>query len=1017
MQSAIPSAAVRTATATGVAGVRRICSSPAALFEPIPPRPVRGRDVRFRMVGGQYAALLAMALVFVPGPGLRASPPEFGTVEVRLCGRPTAASSSVCGFSVVARAAGPQAALMEPSRVALVSVGGHEQVQISIPIRGESGPIEAVAKLRLVEGDRAEVSFSLGAKAARRTLQGHRTACLEASGQRAAEGSVLRLTTRALDAQAAVRWQDLRVRAGGRWFDVPIAAGAPASVPSPPMPNLRAAIEGALVEWDWRMQDGIGTERAPSTFSAAVESTFRRGDALLAELRAAGVRLGEEAAQWESLRRGWQELAGAAKVPPTEWEALWRRVHRLRRRIVLANPLARVGPLLFVKRVPSAFSHQLTQYYGRDARPGGGIFVLDAPGRSMGCRRLDGGALPQGSYQHPEISWDGERVLFSYCQVDAAPANREAHPHVFYHLYEMAADGSGMRQLTDGPYDDFAPRYLPDDRILFVSTRRGGFHRCGRGPCPVYTLAIAEADGSRPRPVSYHETHEWDPALLPDGRVIYTRWDYVDRHAVHYQQLWSVRPDGSCVRIYYGNNTFNPVGVWEARPVPGSTGVMATAGAHHAMTAGSIILLDVTRGLDGLSPIRRLTPDALFPESEVPVLRAPGGFWHAPVGVDGTPAVSPEASRWPGHCYRTPYPLSEKYFLAAYSFARLVGEPTANPANMFGLYLIDCFGNKELLYRDLNIASLWPVPLRPRPRPAAVPCVREAAERPEGTFFLHDVYQAWPPLPKDPLRKEPLPGDAVKRLRIVQVLPKSTPHINDPPLGIPNASPGKQVLGSVPVEADGSACFRAPAGVPLSFQALDERGRAVQIMRSITYLQPGETLSCVGCHEQRTAAPPSGRMAQALRRPPSPIQPGPDGSRPLCYPILVQPVLQKHCLGCHNREKPEGGVVLSGEPEGHYTVSYNALAPRAAYSAWGGRGGDFRLVNSEPLTYPGHFGARGSPLMQMLLEGHYDVELGPEDVERLATWLDANALFYGTFDRQGQARQQRGERIEGPGVE
>ena len=185
-------------------------------------------------------------------------------------------------------------------------------------------------------------------------------------------------------------------------------------------------------------------------------------------------------------------------------------------------------------------------------------------------------------------------------------------------------------------------------------------------------------------------------------------------------------------------------------------------------------------------------------------------------------------------------------------------------------------------------------------------------------------------------------------------------------------------------------------------------------MRSITYLQPGENASCIGCHEPRTTAPPRHRMARALRRPPSETVPGPDGSNPLSYPILVQPVLDKHCVSCHSRAQPEGGVVLTGEAEGHYTVSYNALAPRVPYSAWGGRAGDFRQVNSEPITMPGHFGARASPLMKLLLEGHEKVALSTEEMERLTTWMDANALFYGTFDPDDQARQQRGEWIEGP---
>jgi len=983
-------------------------------------------------------ALAALTALNLSGRSLQGAGPEFGRAEVVLCGEPAPPrSSSVCGFSVVAPEAGPQIAFTERPPACIVCVRGGEEVVIAVAVRGVPGPFRATARATLggtgwhwrhasgtrpvAHGQGTEVALSLGGDSTSGRVLQEGTIQLEVSGQGNSEGVELSLTTSVETGESDVCWHDVRLSVDDRSFDVPLLPAAFEMGLGPPqiLPTMRRPIERALVEWDWRMQDGIDTERVPSTYQAAIERTLKRGDHLIGGLGARGVPLADEADAWEGLRREWKELSGASQVDPPRWENLWRRVHLLRRQIALRNPLAQVGPLLFVKQVPGSFSHQLTQYYGADARPGGGVFVLDAPGQSMECRRLAEGALPMGSYQHPEVSYDGSSVLFSYCPVDKTPTDRHlpsvgdlrsptewAGDHR-YHLYQMAADGSGLRQLTDGPFDDFSPRYLPDGKIIFISTRRGGFHRCGRGPCPVYTLAIAEADGSNPHPISYHETHEWDPCLLDDGRVIYTRWDYVDRHAVFYEQLWTVRPDGSDVRIFYGNNTYNPVGVWEARPVPGSRRVMATAAAHHAMTAGSIILLDVTRGVDGPEPITRLTPDALFAESEAPVVRQTGGFWHAPAGVTTPPPKSPEAERWPGHCYRSPFPLSEEYFLAAYSYDALIGEPTGNPANMFGIYLVDCFGNKELLYRDLNIASLWPVPLRPRRKPAVVASVCEESAKREGTFFLENVYDSWPELPRD----------TVKRLRIVQVLPKSTPNINDPPVGVANASPGKQVLGTVPVEPDGSAYFRAPARIPLAFQALDELGQAVQIMRSVTYLQPGESCSCVGCHEPRTTAPRPGGMVQALARPPSTIEPGPDGSNPLSYPILVQPVLDKQCVRCHSRAKPDGDVVLTGEPQGRYTVSYNALVPLVSYSAWGGRPGDFRKVNSEPLTHPGHFGARGSRLMKMLLDGHKDVSLDPEEISRLATWMDANALFYGTFDPEDQARQRRGERIEGPAVQ
>lgn len=955
-------------------------------------------------------AASSLALVFLGDVLLGA---EFGPVEVSCSGQPAQASSATdFGFFVFSREAGAQVAVMPRARTCLVSVRQGEEAVVSIPVKGVSGGVTLLGEVFATGREPAEVDLSPEGKGLWQTVQPGRSVRFGFTAVTGANQKevVFRLKTRGRSGagEAAVEWRNLQLQAGKDTIDLPLTVtpGDPQRCPPPILPALRPAIEQALVEWDWRMQDGIGTERAPSTYAAAIERALDRGELLIRDLGSSGVAVGDSAALWKILRREWKQRAAQGSTDASAWENLWRRVHVERRRIALANPLAPTGPIAFVKHVPSMFSHQLTQYTGNCARPGGGLFVLERPGQSMECRQL-ATPLPSGSYQFADVSHDGRRILFAFCHTEDAPRDRELCLDRVYHLYEVNADGSGLRQLTDGAFDDLAGRYLPDGKIVFVSTRRQGFHRCGRGPCPTHTLALCNADGSNPRVISYHETHEWDPVVLHDGRVLYTRWDYVDRHAVHYQQLWSVRPDGSDVRVFYGNNTLNPVGVWEARPVPGSNRVIATAGAHHAMTAGSIILLDTSRGVDGLDPIARLTPDALFPESEAPVAGTSPGAWHAPVGVLHRPAVPADQQRWPGHCYRTPLPLSENYFLAAYSFDRLVGEPVANQANMFGLYLVDRFGNKELLYRDLNVSSLWPMPLQARAKPQELPSVLETAEPAQGTFFMQNVYVSWPQLP----------AEKITRLRVVQVLPKSTWHANDPMVGLANASPGKQVLGTVPVEADGSAFFRAPARTPLAFQALDEQGQAVQTMRSITYLQPGENVSCVGCHEPRNAAPPQRRTAQALSRAPSAIEPGPEGSNPLSYPILVQPVLEKHCVACHKPGKAEGGVLLTGEPQGQFTASYNALVRRVPYSDWAGKPGDFRLVNSEPLTRPEFFGSRNSDVMKLLHKGHYDVKLAPEEYQRLATWMDTNALFYGTFDKADQVRQQRGERIAGPKVQ
>lgn len=788
-------------------------------------------------------------------------------------------------------------------------------------------------------------------------------------------------------------------------------------------PLVRPAIEQAMIEWDWRMQDGIGTPREPRSYAEATAATLARGEQLLAELAAQDVSVAEKKAAWKRLTERHEALSRDSAASDEARESLWLEVHRLRREILLAHPLAKVGPLVFVKHVPSTMSHQLTQYYGYTARPGGGVFVLPQPGRSMRVQKLTA-SLPEGSYLHPEVSYEGNQVYFAYCECPTAP-RAWGDPKSLerrYHLYRMNADGSSVVRLTDGAYDDFSPRCLPDGKLLFISTRRGGFHRCGRGPCYVYSLALAEGDGSNPHAISLHETNEWDPTLLHDGRVVYTRWDYVDRNAIFYQQLWSARQDGSHVRIYFGNNTFNPAGTWETRAVPGSNLVMATAAPHHGMTAGSIILIDVSQGVDGDRPIRRLTSDVRFPETETRLMAGvpadkptrfddvtKGGWGPQPQAASTRMNTIPtEENRWPGHCYRSPYPLSEKVFLAAYSYDSLRGEPGVNLPNMFGLYLCDTSGNKELLYRDPNLSSQWPVPLRAHEKPPVLvmpPTVAETkspADRAEGTLFLKNVYDSWPKLPDVP----------ISHLRIIQVLPKTTPHANDPRVGAANASPGKQVLGTVPVERDGSAYFRVPARTPILFQALDAQGRAVQTMRSLTYLQPGEQLACAGCHERRTDAVPAVGAAMAIGRPASTIAPGPDGSHPLSYPILVQPVLDRLCVECHNAKKPETKFVLTSEPAGTFSRSYNTLVPLVSYSAWGNPNNNY-----EPLTSPDLFGARASKLTKVLERGHHGVSLSPSDWERLNTWMDANALFYGTFNRKDQARQLRGERIQGPDLE
>jgi len=580
---------------------------------------------------------------------------------------------TVAGFWFFAQDEGVQLAMMgHPARRAVASLAQGRRMTIRVPCEPSASPADVVLQVVHLDGDAAEVNLRLAsAPCATGTIKGPGRSSARLVLPDVSAKEVL-IDVAAPRGGTAVRLEGMGRIASGRssllaW--IPRQREYPQSDAVASSPSLRPAIEQAMIEWDWRMQDGIETPRASRSYAQAIAKTLSRGTLLLDDLGAKEVALEKQRREWQAIASRPAAYEKDKGTTAEAWESLWLAAHRVRRELALTNPLADVGPLVFVKHVPSTMSHQLTQYYGYEARPGGGVFLLVEPGRSMRVRQL-ATSLPDGNYLHPHVSYDGDRIWFAFCERTRSPVERrdsESFEH-HYHLYRMNRDGTHVERLTDGPYDDFAPVELPDGHLLFISTRRGGFHRCGRGPCYVYTLALANADGSDPHSISFHETNEWDPAVLHDGRVIYTRWDYVDRNAVFYQQLWSVRQDGSDVRIYFGNNTFNPTGTWEARPIPGSNKVMATAAPHHGMTAGSIILIDVTQGVDGLAPITRLTPDALFPESEIGL--AHGTRTDKAIGFDDPVTktwgpqpqaratrrneVPEEEVRWPGHCYRSP---------------------------------------------------------------------------------------------------------------------------------------------------------------------------------------------------------------------------------------------------------------------------------------------------------------------------------------------------------------------------
>lgn len=689
---------------------------------------------------------------------------------------------------------------------------------------------------------------------------------------------------------------------------------------------------------------------------------------------------------------------------------LYLRLRWLGRDLALRNPLWSDRPVVFVqrKRFICQMLHEYIGYYYNYANlAGGGVYVLERPGHSFAVRDLVAGQLGRGAFTTPALSYDGRTVYFAFAEVRDTPRRHKlGHDWTIlpsadkvprelnyfspfrsaFHLFSVAADGGKLKQLTTGTEDDFDPCPLPDGDLAFMSSRRGGFCRCDNPfePIPTHTLHRLDLDTGTVRTLSWHETNEWHPFVLNDGRIAYCRWDYVDRSAAHFHGLWVNNPDGSAPSILFGNYTQNISACFQPRAVPNSHKILFVAGAHHANVGGSLVLFDPTRtkldphsGEDDFGSLERLTPEVCFPET-------------------------PEG--WPSSYFESPWPLSEDHYLAAFSFDPLPGMgPAVKDDTETGIYYCDRFGNLELLFRQPGLVCSGPIPVAPRATPPIIPAQTPDDAAAEGEFILADVNWSHLPAPID---------RPVAELRIYQVLPKETTHIaNQPRIGVANAESARMLLGTVPVESDGSAYFRAPAGRPLYFQSVDAQGHAIQSMRSVTYLQPGERRGCVGCHESPGTVPPN-HVLLALQRPASRIEPGPNGTRPMSYPLLVQGVLDRHCVRCHDgREATTSAApALTGDVEGDFTRSYVGLRPFVRWYEWGGES------IAQIVTRPGQGGADESPLTQILQDEHHRGEctLPDSDLRRLCLWLDANAPFYGTYRSEPRARQQAGESVSPP---
>jgi hypothetical protein len=531
---------------------------------------------------------------------------------------------------------------------------------------------------------------------------------------------------------------------------------------------------------------------------------------------------------------------------------------------------------------------------------------------------------PRGGVRDPQLDYQGRTILFSYRKGGSGR----------FHLYVVQVDGSGLRQLTDGDFDDIEPCWLPDGDILFVSTRCNRCVNCHT--TDVAVLYRCGPDGSRPRPLSSNNEHDNTPWMLPGGQVLYTRWEYVDRNQMAFHHLWITTPDGVRQTVFYGNQ-HPTITMIDAKPIPGSRKIVASFSPGHGRREhdGVLTVVDPRSGPDELDAARPIRPEPNF---------------------------------------RDPWAFSETAFMAA---------------TRDQIVLLDGKGAMQTIYR-LPAADAKdgyqchePRPLVGRPREPVLPTETDW-RRQFGRVLLLDAARG-----RNTAGVRP--GE-IRRLLVLETLPKPMNYSGGmEPLSYGGTFTLERVLGTIPVEADGSAYAELPALRSLFFVALDANELSVKRMQSFCTLLPGETTTCIGCHEPRTSAPPAA-TGRAFSRAPSRIEPFSGVPEVFDFPRHIQPILDRHCLACHDCDRPDGGVVLSGDHGPVFSLSYFTLTARSLISD--GRNG---LGNHAPRT----IGSGASRLVGLMDGSHHGARPSQHERRMVRLWIDSGATYPGTYAALG----------------
>ncbi len=698
-------------------------------------------------------------------------------------------------------------------------------------------------------------------------------------------------------------------------------------------------------------------------------------------------------------------VAGAAGPDDGRWLGLYVRACSVRRHKRLASLLAGTRQVIFARHhnMGGGF-FAYTEYTSWAGNKYGGLFRLDLANEAAGDGKFAAATAliktdAGGVIRDPEISYDAKRLLFAW---------RKDKADRWYKIYEMDLATGKTRLITGGGQTygaSYDPVYLPDGNILFNSTRVIQTVDCA-GP-DVSNLYICDKDGKYARRVGFDQVQTLSPSVLDDGRVVYMRWDYNDRSQIYTQSLMQMNPDGTAQTEYYGNNTFEPTTFFHPRGIPGTTKVMAALGGHHNPQCGKLGVLDNSKGRQGVDGVIELP--------------------------SGTKPTYHRADRYAqvGDQYSYPYPLDERSLLVSYDpigyHIKGGGRGFNNKATMrFHLYFMTFDGRRELLAADSHISSLQPLPVIARKVPHIRPSIVDY-RRKTGTFYLQDIYVG-PGL-------KGIPRGTIKKLRVVEL------RFREMNIGA-NSSSGKGggarvvtpvavgtgtwdvkvILGDATVYEDGSAMFEVPARTPVYFQALNEKNQVVQTMRSWATLMPGESFSCVGCHENKSDTPQAAaKVAMAMKAGPERLKEFYGRPRGFSFPKEIQPILNRHCIRCHNA-KGKGKAaryVLTDEPvvdtraKRKWSRAYLTLTrTRSAGKSNFDKGRANELVNwisnsSEPTMIPPRYGGSTRSKLITMLEtglmpppaaaGSPKAKLSREELDKLCAWIDLAIPFCGDY--------------------